>query len=142
MLDNHSVSSIISKLDLRSGYHQTRIKSDDEWKTAFKTQEGIYMSQVMLFGICNEPNTFIRLMNLLLKPFTRKFIMVYFDDILIHNKDEHLTHLRSVLNVSRENQLFLNLKCEIWIESLTILGFFHNLLGVLVDPKKAQAVKD
>ncbi|GJW87682.1 putative reverse transcriptase domain-containing protein [Tanacetum coccineum] len=137
--------SVYSKIDLRSGYHQLRVRDEDIPKTAFKTRYGHYEFQVMPFGLTNAPAVFMDLMNRVCKPYLDKFVIVFIDDILIYsrNKEEHANHLRIILELLKKEKLYAKLsKCDFWIRIVQFIGHLIHSQGLHVDPAKIEAVKN
>ncbi|XP_058783906.1 uncharacterized protein LOC131658653 [Vicia villosa] len=127
----------------KSGYHPIRVKNSDVSKTAFRTRYGHYEFLVMPFGVTNAPAVFMDYMNRVFQPYLDQFVVIFIDDILIYSKtvDEHMEHLRIVLSVLREKQLFAKLsKCEFWMSEVKFLGHVISGGGVAVDPSKVEAV--
>lgn len=125
LMDQLRGAVIFSKIDLKSGYHQIRVKEEDIPKTTFRTRYGKYEYLVMPFGVTNAPAIFMDYMNRIFHPFLDKFVVVFIDDTLIYSKSkqEHENHLGLVLQVLKEKQLYANLEmCEFWLEEVKFLG--------------------
>jgi len=143
LMDQLHGSSVFSKIDLQSGYYQILVKADDVQKTAFRSRYGHYEYVVMPFGVTNAPAAFMDYMNWIFRPFLNKFIVVFINDILIYSntQEEHAEHLRLVLSVLREKQLYVKLsKCEFWMDELQFLGHVIFAHDIVVDPAKVKAV--
>ncbi|GJU19299.1 putative reverse transcriptase domain-containing protein [Tanacetum coccineum] len=145
LFDQLQGSSVCSKIDLRSGYHQLRVREEDIPKTAFRTQYGHYEFQVMPFGLTNTPAIFMDLVNHVCKLFLDKFVIVFIDDILIYskNKEEHEEHLKAVLELLKKEKLYAKFsKCEFWIPKEQFLSHVIDSQGIHVDPTKIESIKD
>ncbi|GJZ25624.1 putative reverse transcriptase domain-containing protein [Tanacetum coccineum] len=145
LFDQLQGSSVYSKIDLRSGYHQLRVREQDIPKTAFRTRYGHYEFQVMPFGLTNAPAVFMDLMNRVCKPYLDKFVIVFIDDILIYskNKEEHEEHLKAILELLKKEELYAKFsKCEFWIPKVQFLGHVIDCQGIHVDPAKIESIKD
>jgi hypothetical protein len=144
LLDELFGARVFSKIDLRAGYHQIRMKEEDIAKTAFTTYMGHFEYVVLPFGLTNSLATFQSLMNNVLAEFLRKFVMVFFDDILIYSPtmDEHIHHLTTVLDILRQNQLYAKLnKCTFAQESVEYLGHIISSKGVATNPSKIAIIQ-
>jgi hypothetical protein len=143
LFDQLTGARVFSKIDLRSGYHQIRIRPEDIPKTTFTTRYGLFEYLVMSFGLTNAPAHFTYLMNSVFMPELDKFVVVFIDDILIYskNEEEHAQHLRIVLTRLKEHQLYAKFsKCAFWLEEIQFLGHVLSARGIAVDPSKVKDI--
>nr|CAE02081.2 OSJNBa0074B10.9 [Oryza sativa Japonica Group] len=143
LFDQLKGATVFSKIDLRSGYHQLRIREEDIPKIAFRTRYGLFECTVMSFGLTNAPAFFMNLMNKVFMEYLDKFVVVFIDDILIYSKtkEEHEEHLRLALEKLREHQLYAKFsKCEFWLSEVKFLGHVISSRGVAVDPSNVKSV--
>jgi hypothetical protein len=145
LFDQLAGAKVFSKIDLRSGYHQIKIRSSDIPKIAFSTRYGLYEYLVMSFGLTNAPVYFMYLMNSVFMQELDKFVVVYIDDILIYSKnsEDHAQHLHVILQRLRDHCLYAKFsKCEFWLNTVKFLGHTISGDGISVDPSKVQEVMD
>ena len=143
LFDQLQGAKYFSKIDLRSGYHQLRVKDEDISKTAFRTRYGHYEFLVMPFGLTNAPAVFMDLMNRVFSEYLDKFVIVFIDDILVYSKtrEEHEDNLRTVLEILRKKQLYAKFsKCEFWLQEVAFLGHVVSEKGIEMDPAKVDAI--
>ncbi|GJT73013.1 reverse transcriptase domain-containing protein [Tanacetum coccineum] len=145
LFDQLQGACCFSKIDLRSGYHQLRVREEDIPKTAFRTRYRHFEFTVMPFGLTNAPAIFMDLMNRVCKPYLDKFVIVFIDDILIYSKseEEHEVHLKTILDLLKKEKLYAKFsKCEFWLQEVQFLGHVVNRDGIHVDPSKVESVKN
>jgi hypothetical protein len=143
LFDQLTGDRVFSKIDLRSGYHQIRIRPEDIPKTAFTTRYGLFEYLVMSFGLTNAPVHFTYLISSVFMPELDKFVVVFINDILIYskNKEEHAKHLQIVLTRLRGHQLYAKFsKCVFWLEEIQFLGHVLSSKGIVVDPSKVKDI--
>ncbi|KAK1414363.1 hypothetical protein QVD17_16561 [Tagetes erecta] len=143
LFDQLQGAKFFSKIDLRSGYHQLKIREKDVPKSAFRTRYGHYEFLVMPFGLTNAPAVFMDLMNRVFHEFLDKFVIVFIDDILVYSKsrEEHEEHLRKVLETLRQKKLYAKFsKCDFWLNQVAFLGHIVSTEGIKMDPAKIEAI--
>ena len=145
LFDQMHGATIFSKIDLRYGYHQVKIKDEDNFKTTFRTRYMHYEFVVMSFGLTNAPTYFMCLMNSVLSKYLDKFMVFFIDDILIYSKtkEEHDEHLQIILQVLREHKLYAKFsKCDFFKDKIQYLGHVISKEGISVDPDKIRAIME
>ncbi|RDY03567.1 hypothetical protein CR513_12832, partial [Mucuna pruriens] len=144
LLDELHSACIFSKIDLHNKYHQIRMREGDEWKTAFKTKFGLYEWIVMSFGLTNAPSTFMRHMNHVLRSLIGQCVIVYFGKNLVYFTcmDDHVTHVQQVLQLLKDESLYVNLKmCMFCTQEVIFFGFFVSSKEVQVDEEKVKVIQ-
>ncbi|GJT17981.1 putative reverse transcriptase domain-containing protein [Tanacetum coccineum] len=145
LFDQLQGSKVYSRIDLRSSYHQLRVREEDIPKTAFRTRYGHYEFQVMPFGLTNAPTVFMDLMNRVCKPYLDRVVTVFIDDILIYYKSrkEHGGHLKLILRLLKKDELYAKFsKCEFWLSNVQFFRHVIDSEGIHVDPAKIESIKD
>ncbi|XP_042451745.1 uncharacterized protein LOC122036457 [Zingiber officinale] len=145
LFDQLQGATVFSKIYLRSGYHQMKVKEEDVHKTAFRTRYGHYEFLVMPFGLTNAPATFMDLMNRVFHSYLDQFVIVFIDDILIYSRNcqEHRLHLTTVLQTLKEHRLYAKFsKCDFWLNQIPFLGHIVSRNGIEVDPAKVEAIRN
>ena len=143
LFDQWRGARVYSKIDLRTSYHQLRVRETDIPKTAFRTRYGHFEFTVMPFGLTNTPAAFMDLMHMVFQTYLDQFVVVFVDDILIYSQLEweHEYHLRIVLQLLRDHQLYAKFsKCDIWLTEVRFLGHVVSASGVSVDQEKVEAL--
>jgi hypothetical protein len=143
LLDQLKNVVYFNKLDLCNGYHQIRVTEQDAWQNSFKTKHGLFEWLVMLFGLCNAPKTFMRVMNDVFKPFLDDFVIVYLDDIIVFSRtwDDHARHVKQVLDTLQRQKLYVKLsKCEFGKTALVYLGHIVGGGQLKIDPSKIDVI--
>ena len=141
LFDQLRGARVYSKVDIHTSYHQLRVRATDIPKTTFRTRYGHFEFTVMPFGLTNSPAAFMDLMHRVFQPYLNQFVVVFVDDILIYFQSEweHEYHLRIVLQLLRDHQLYGKFsKCEFWLTEVRFLGHVVSASGVSVDPEKVE----
>nr|GEZ85152.1 putative reverse transcriptase domain-containing protein [Tanacetum cinerariifolium] len=145
LFDQLQGSSVYSKIDLRSGYHQLRVREEDIPKTVFRTRYGHYEFQVMPFGLTNAPVVFMDLMNRVCKLYLDKFVIVFIDEIPIYSKtkEEHKEYLKLILELLKKEEFYAKFsKCDFWLPKVQFLSHMIDSEGIHIDPAKIESIKD